>query len=227
MINTLKELNVLYIDDDKVACKHMEVTLSYFFKEVFIEHNGLNALKTYQKESVHLLLVDYDMPIMNGLSFLQEIRKINNSIPAVIISSYNDKEKLLKAIKLNLVAYLVKPLKFNDLKDVLEECALWMDKHGLLKVNISKNCIYDYSTKTIRTKDDDVIALTAYEYRIFEFLLTNKNKVVTFEEIFYVLNNDDTNKKSLTSLVYKINKKLSRPIIKNIKDVGYTLVGMK
>lgn len=226
MINNLKELNVLYIDDDKVACKHMEATLSYFFKEVFIEHNGLNALKTYQKESVHLLLVDYDMPIMNGLSFLQEIRKINNSIPAVIISSYNDKEKLLKAIKLNLVAYLVKPLEFSDLKDVLEECALWMDKHGLLKVNISKDCVYDYSTKTIRTKDVHV-ALTSYEYKIFEFLLTNKNKVVTFEEIFYILDNDDTNKKSLTSLVYKINKKLSSPIIKNIKDVGYTIVRIK
>jgi len=226
VINNLKELNVLYIDDDKVACKHMETTLSYFFKEVFIEHNGLNALNTYQKESVHLLLVDYDMPIMNGLSFLQEIRKLNNTIPAVIISSYNDKEKLLKAIKLNLVAYLVKPLEFSDLKDVLEECALWMDKHGLLKVNISKDCVYDYSTKTIRTKDVHV-ALTSYEYKIFEFLLTNKNKVVTFEEIFYILDNDDTNKKSLTSLVYKINKKLSSPIIKNIKDVGYTIVRIK
>ncbi|APW65129.1 hypothetical protein LPB137_04380 [Poseidonibacter parvus] len=227
MITNLKELNVLYIDDDKIACKHMQATLSYFFKEVFIEYNGLNALKTYQKESVHLLLVDYDMPIMNGLSFLQEIRRINNSIPAVIISSYNDKEKLLKAIKLNLVAYLVKPLEFSELKDVLEECAFWMNKHGLLKVNISENCLYDYSTKTIRTIDDDIIALTSYEYRIFEYLLTNKNRVVTFEEIFYALDSNDTNKKSLTSLVYKINKKLSSPIIKNIKDVGYTIVGIK
>ena len=76
MINNLKELNVLYIDDDKVACKNMENTLSYFFKEVFCEHNGLNALDTFKKEDIHLLLVDYDMPIMNGVSFLQEVIKV-------------------------------------------------------------------------------------------------------------------------------------------------------
>lgn len=227
MIDNLKELNVLYIDDDKVACENMEKTLSYFFKEVFIEHNGLNALDTYRKESIHLLLVDYDMPIMDGLSFLQEIRKLNNSIPAVIISSYNDKEKLLKAIKLNLVAYLVKPLEFADLKLTLEECALWMDKNGLLKVKISKNSVYDYSSKTVRMEDNSIITLTSYEYRIFEFLLRNRNKVISFEEIFYVLDNEEANKKSLTTIVYKINKKLKAPIIKNIKDVGYTVVGVK
>lgn len=227
MIDNLKELSVLYVDDDKVACENMEKTLSYFFKNVFIEHNGLNALDTYKKESIHLLLVDYDMPIMNGLSFLQEIRQLSKSIPAVIISSYSDKEKLLKAMKLNLVAYLVKPLEFSDLKNILNECAEWMHKHGLLKVSISNNCIYDYSTKTILINDEDIVALTSFEYRIFELLLTNKNKVVSFDEIFYVLDNEQTNKKSLTSIIYKINKKVTTPVIKNIKDVGYTIVGAK
>lgn len=225
MINNLKQLNVLYIDDDRVACKNMENTLSYFFKEVYIEHNGLNALDTYKKESVHLLLVDYDMPIMNGLSFLQEIRTINSSIPAVIISSYSDKEKLLNAIKLNLVAYLIKPLEFDALKNVLEECAIWMDKNGLLKVEISKECYYDFSTKTI-THKNKIISLTNYESKIFEYLLRNKNKVISFEKIFYILDNEEANKKSLTSIIYKINKKIPTPIIKNIKEVGYTIVGV-
>lgn len=225
MINNLKQLNVLYIDDDRVACKNMKNTLSYFFKEVYIEHNGLNALDTYKKESVHLLLVDYDMPIMNGLSFLQEIRTINSSIPAVIISSYSDKEKLLNAIKLNLVAYLIKPLEFDALKNVLEECAIWMDKNGLLKVEISKECYYDFSTKTI-THKNKIISLTNYESKIFEYLLRNKNKVISFEKIFYILDNEEANKKSLTSIIYKINKKIPTPIIKNIKEVGYTIVGV-
>lgn len=116
MQDCLKELNVLYIDDDKVACENMENTLKYFFKNVFIEHNGINALDTYKKENIHLLLVDYDMPLMNGAEFLQEIRTIDSTIPALILSSYSDKEKLMNAIKLNLVDYLVKPIEFGSLK---------------------------------------------------------------------------------------------------------------
>lgn len=226
MIDNLKALTVLYVDDDVVACKNMQKILSYFFKEVLVEHNGLDALDTYQKTTIHLLLVDYDMPLMNGLSFLQEIRALNSSIPAVIISSYSDKEKLLSAIKLNLVAYLVKPLEFSELKNVLGECALWMNKYGILKTNISNDCYYIASTRTIITKENEVIPLTNYEHKIFEHLLRNRNKIVSFDEIFYILDNEETNKKSLTSIVYKINKKLPKSIIKNIKDVGYIIVGV-
>lgn len=226
MINNLKHLNVLYVDDDKIACKHMESTLSYFFKEVYIEHNGLNALDAFKKENIHLLLVDYDMPIMNGLSFLQEVRIMNSKIPAVIISSYSDKEKLLNAIKLNLVSYLVKPLEFDALKNLLEECAVWMDNNGLLKAKISDDCYYDFSTKTIFNKNE-IITMTNYEYKILEYLLGNKNKVVSFENIFHILDSENSTKKSLTSIIYKINKKLPTPIIKNVKEVGYTIVGVE
>ena len=121
------------------------------------------------------------------------------------------------------MAYVEKPLELSKLKELLQECAVWMYKNGLLKVTISEKCIYDYSSKTITTKDCDIIVLTAYEYKILEFLLERRNKVATFEEISYVLYSDRVNKKSLSSLVYKINKKLSASIIKNVKDIGYII----
>jgi DNA-binding response OmpR family regulator len=226
MIETLKELNVLYIDDDKVACENMQNTLSYFFKKVFIEHNGVDAIDIYHKEAIHLLLVDYDMPLMNGADFLQEIRKINDTIPAVIISSYSDKDKLMAAIELNLISYLVKPLEFSDLKNVLEKCVRWMEKYNLLKIDLDNNISYDLSTKVISQNKNPINTLTNYEFKIFEYLVRNKNKIVSFDEIFYILDNQEANKKSLTTIVYKINKKLPTPMIKNIKDVGYTFVGI-
>ena len=227
MIEYLKELNVLYIDDDKIACKNMENTLSYFFKNVFIEHNGLNAIDTYKKEHIHLLLVDYDMPLMNGVEFLQEIRQKDLTIPALIISSYSDKEKLMNAIKLNLVSYLVKPLDFSELKSALEESAFWMEKYNLLKVNLGNNYFYNLSSKSILLNEEIQTIFTNFESRIFEYLLRNKNQVISYDDIFYLLDSIDTNKRSLASIIYKINKKLPNPLIKSIKEVGYTLVGIK
>ncbi len=162
MLDYLKDLNVLYIDDDEVACKNMKNTLSYFFKKVFIEHNGLNALNTYKKENIHLLLVDYDMPFMNGVEFLQEIRTIDKTIPSLIISSYSDKEKLMKAIKLNLVGYLVKPLEFSDLKNALSESVDWMKSYNLLQIKIEADCYYDIASKALHQKGE-IITFTNYE----------------------------------------------------------------
>jgi len=224
MLSYLKELNVLYVDDDTVACENMKNTLSYFFKNVFINHNGLDAINTYREENIHLLLVDYDMPRMNGVEFLKEIRSLNNNIPAVILSSYSDKEKLMQAIKLNLVSYLVKPLEFNELKNILKECLEWMEKFHLLKIDLTNNILYDLSTKIISVDKLATSTLTNYEFRIFEYLLRHKNSVVTFSAIFYILDDEEENKKSLTSIIYKINKKFPSPIIKNIKDVGYTII---
>ena len=226
MQDCLKELNVLYIDDDKVACENMENTLKYFFKNVFIEHNGINALDTYKKENIHILLVDYDMPLMNGAEFLQEIRNINSTIPALILSSYSDKEKLMNAIKLNLVDYLVKPIEFGSLKKALGDCCQWMQKNNLLQIKLGENCHYDLSSKVLFSENNQIITLTNYESKILEYLLRNKNKVVSFEDIFYILDNEENSKKSLTTIIYKINKKLPQPLIKNIKEVGYTIVGV-
>ncbi len=225
MLDCLKELNVLYIDDDEIACENMKNTLGYFFKNVYIEHNGLHALDTYKKETIHLLLVDYDMPLMNGAEFLQEIRKLDHTIPAVIISSYSDKEKLMTAIKLNLVSYLVKPLEFSALKNVLQECEEWMQKYNLLQIKLRNNCYYDISSKKLFQDDTESAISTNYEAKIFEHLIKNRNKVISFEEMFHMLDSDQTTKKSLASIIYKINKKLPTSMIKNIKEVGYTIAG--
>ena len=226
MVDCLKELNVLYIDDDKIACENMSNTLNYFFKKVFIEHNGVNALDTYKKENIHLLLVDYDMPLMNGAEFLQEIRTINSTIPALIISSYTDKEKLINAIKLNLVDYLVKPIEFSSLKKALGDCCDWMKERNLLTIKLDENTNYDVSSKVLFQNNEPISSFTNFESKIFECLLRNKNKVVSYDDIFYILDSQENSKKSLTTIIYKINKKLPNAMIKNIKDVGYTIAGI-
>lgn len=216
----LKELNVLYVDDDKEACNSLKQILSYYFKAVFIASNGVEALNIYEKENCHLLIVDYDMPIMNGHEFLTKIREKDDKIAAFIISSYDDKIKLKNAIKLNLLDYLVKPYELYELKNTLKLFVSHVKKYSLLKYSISEECYYDISSKKAVLKNNSFI-LTSYEVKIFEYLLKNESRIIKYEELLYSINS--SNHKSLISIIHKINKKFDTKVIENVKDIGYKL----
>jgi len=219
-LELLKELNVLYVDDDKKACDSLKYILKYYFKSVFIAYNGKDALEIYNKKQCDFLIVDYDMPIMDGYEFLSKVRETDNKIIAMMMSSYDDKAKLKNAIKLNLLDYLVKPYELDDLKSILKRYMNELEKRGLLKYNIDENCYYDICKKEI-INGDKLHKLTSYEVKLFEYFLSNQNRVIRYEELLEMLDSD--NQKSLISLIHKINKKIPIKLIENIKDIGYRL----
>jgi two-component system, OmpR family, response regulator len=217
-LNILKELSVLYVDDDKQACESLKQILQYYFKEVFIAYNGLEALEVFENNECHFLIVDYDMPLMDGYEFLSKVREIDEEVFAIIMSSYDDKVKLKNAIKLNLLEYMTKPYELNELQEVLKNLALKVEKNGLLKVQITPECFYDKTLKQIVTNDLGE-QLTSYEIKVFEYLLKNQDKIVNYDQLLDIL--DSSSQKSLISIIYKINNKLPSKLIQNIKDIGY------
>lgn len=219
-LKVLKELNVLYVDDDKKACDSLSQILKYYFKNVFLSNNGKQALDVYNQNKCHLLIVDYDMPIMNGYEFLSKIREVDENISAFIISSYDDKIKLKKAIKLNLLEYMTKPYELDELKTVLNLFVKQITKSNLLKYHLHNNCYYDMNKKII--EDEELtFKLTSFEVKILEYLLENENKIIKYNVLLDIL--ESNNQKSLISIIYKLNKKLSIKIIHNIKDLGYKM----
>ena len=220
-LNILKNLNVLYVDDDSEACQSIGTVLEYYFANVYIAKNGFEALEVYKQKSCNVLLVDYDMPMMNGYEFLKEVRDENSLIPAVIISSYDDKDKLFNAIKLELVEYLVKPFEHSELKELFQKILTWMEKKSLLEYHLGDNCRYSLTNKQI-INDNKVIDLTSSESKILEYLLGNENRLIPYDTLID-LNSEESNHKSLVSQIYKIKKKIGIDIIKNVKNEGYIL----
>lgn len=217
-LDVLKELNVLYVDDDKQACESLKHILQYYFKEVFIAYNGVEALEVFENNECRFLIVDYDMPLMDGYEFLSKVREIDEEVFAIIMSSYDDKVKLKNAIRLNLLEYMTKPYELNELQAVLKELALKVEKNALLKVQITQACFYDKVLKQIVTNDVGE-QLTSYEVKVFEYLLKNQDKIVKYDQLLDIL--DSSSQKSLISIIYKINNKLPSKLIQNIKDIGY------
>ena len=124
----LKNLRVLFVEDEELAREKLAKLLSKLFKEVILASNGLDGLEKYQNskatnEKIDLIISDINMPILNGLEMLERIRKIDSFVPLIFTTARSETENLLKAIDLNVSNYIIKPIDTNILvRKITEVC---------------------------------------------------------------------------------------------------------
>lgn len=82
-------------------------------------HNGREALEQYKKDPVDIVVTDVEMPFMNGLQFLEEIRKISSRTRCIILSGYDEFEYARAALKLDVEEYILKPVNEDLLNQAL------------------------------------------------------------------------------------------------------------
>ena len=114
-----KTIKVLYVEDDDIARENGVEYLENYFENIYEASDALTALKLYEKHQPDIIITDIQMPKLNGLEFVQRIRKTDSKTQVIVISAFSDKDYLLKAIELQLVKYLIKPIKENELKKAL------------------------------------------------------------------------------------------------------------
>ena len=222
-LNYLKNLTVLYADDDAVLLEYMRVVLEGFFASVITATNGVEALEAYEQNTIHIIILDNQMPLASGLDVATKIRKQDKKIPIFFATNYKDSDDLMVAVKLNLVDYIIKPLSFDRLKEALFTCIERLDEQDLLKEHIKEDIFYSHISKSI-IKNGQNIVLTKLESSFIEFLLEKKGAIATLEELEYFVWNGQMSKDTLRNYVSKIRKKLGVNIIENIHNIGYKLV---
>lgn len=95
---------------------------------VSMVHNGKEALEQFQKSPVDIVVTDVEMPLMNGLKLLEEIRKINPRTRCIILSGYDEFEYARTALKLDVEEYILKPINEDQLKQALQNAAGRLDE---------------------------------------------------------------------------------------------------
>ena len=119
------ELNkVLIIDDSQLIHSMYRLVLNRYKNCQFADAmNGLEALDILSKEGdFSLILLDINMPVMNGLQFMEKIHKENlyRHIPIIVISTEGKEEDTLRALRLGASGYVVKPFKPNLLHELID-----------------------------------------------------------------------------------------------------------
>jgi two-component system, OmpR family, response regulator VanR len=222
-LSYLKHLTLMLVEDDEELLETLNITFSLFFKNIITAKNGVEALKIYEKTPVDMIITDYVMPYMNGYEFCTEIRKVNKNIPMVIISNYTEREKLLKAIPLQLTDYLIKPIEYTILTNTLLSMLEKIEEYNLIKEPLSDSISFNIITKELIV-DSEVVALTKGEISLLTILLKHKNNIVTDEMIMFAFDALETKStQSIKNYIYRLRKKIGTDIILNIKGVGYIL----
>ena len=195
-----------------------------YVSTVYAASNGDEAIDIFNNIGPNIIITDFKMPSTNGLELTTHIRKTNKDIPIVVISAYTDKKALVEFTALNLVKYLVKPVGFEELDRVLEECAKELIENGLFEVKLNDTTLYSFSQKCI-IRDDQNISLAPNEIKFLELLLNNRKKLVSNEMIEYeVYNSEAITDAALNNLVSKLRKKIGLNNIKNISKTGYIFI---
>ena len=179
--------NVLVCDDDKEIVEAIEIYLKREGYNILKAYNGEEAIHVIQNNEIHLVILDIMMPKMNGIELAKKIRE-NLSIPILMLSAKSEDYDKINGLNVGADDYVTKP--FNPM-ELIARVNSQIRRYTKLGSAIQSEgntyqtgeLLIDDNTKQVMV-DGKEIKLTPTEYNILKFLLKNKGKVYSIEQIY-------------------------------------------
>lgn len=108
------ELNVLYVEDDEDLRNKTSDLLSNFFHTVDVASNGLEGLNLYSSKKYDIVFTDIEMPVMNGIEMIKEIRDINQDQEVIAVSAHSKSDIFMNVIRVGVQGFLLKPISMDE-----------------------------------------------------------------------------------------------------------------
>jgi len=219
-------MTILYIEDDIDQREDRMFVLSAQYLKIIEANNGQEGLELYKEHKPDMIITDIKMPLMDGLSMVEYIRKTDKNIPILIFTSHINNTYLLQAVNWNNVHYALKDENHSNtlfLKTLKKIEAYLKDDISNIH-ELSDNTYFDTSNGSLLIHGY-IIPLRHHEKELLKLLCQKYNQIVTYETIHQVIWGEArADKSSIRSLVRSVNRKLQEKYIINISGVGYKIV---
>lgn len=220
-------MNLLIIEDDKVLSESIKETTKEMF-HIEQAFDGEDGLYLAEQNIFDVIILDIMMPHMNGYEVLEELRKKNITTPVIILTAKDGIDDKIKGFKVGADDYLVKPFHREELLLRLE--AMVRRSVGSFKENILsfKDLHLNLKNKTASI-GEEVIKLNGKQFDLLEYLINNKNTILTKEQIFDRIWGFESDTSTTVVEVYASNlrKNLKKydydQYIKTFRGLGYML----
>ena len=219
---------ILIVEDEPISLEMLSKTLKEDY-DVLTADNGKKGFELYKKFNPHIIISDLNMPIMNGIELIQKIRELDQNSKIIITTFKDDVQTLLQATELKLFKYLIKPIDFTALKNIIEESIEELNRFHTVEldiINISPTLIWKTSEFELFS-NNQIVKLTPKEKKVLNLLLQKPNQVFTYNEIIYEVwekNNEAGDRKTLKTMITGLRKKIKDVEINNVYGYGYKIV---
>ena len=226
MLEILRQHSILYVEDEPHIRDNIIEYLESYFGTVYAAADGAKALESYEKHHPDVMLLDINIPHIDGLSVAKEIRKTDKTVKLVMLTAHTEQEKLLKATELKLTKYIIKPASPKEFKDTMKMLADELSQESGGFIYISDTCRWNTELGILEI-DKQPIALSEKSHKLMRLFISKKSELVSYEDIMVTLWEDAFDREislgSVKNRVSQLRKALPSDCIKSVYAKGYIL----
>ena len=214
-------MKLLIIEDDFGILKALKKGLAKLGYAVDCAFDGEMALELYYSNSYDLVVLDLNLPKIDGIDILKEMRKENKEIAVLILSARGEVEDKVIGLDMGANDYLAKPFHFAELEARIR-ALLRRDFRTIDTLVQCKHVKIDTSMKRVFVFDKE-ISLPRKEYAILEYLMVHKGQIISGEKIIEHIWESDSDLfiNSFKVHIHSLRKQLPEEFIKNMRGEGY------
>lgn len=224
-----EELSILLVEDEKKIADVLKKGLTEQHFNVEVAYDGLIGKKLFETYAFNLIILDLNLPGINGYELCRIIRSRNEKIPVIMLTALDTTDDKIEGFEAGADDYIVKPFDFKELlvriKALLKRIHQRVHTTNILKVS---DLVMNLESKEV-SRSGQPISLTAKEFQLLEYLVRNKNKVVSRADIALNVWDIDFDTKTNVIDVYvnflrrKLDKDFSPKLIHTQVGMGYIL----
>ena len=174
-------ISILLVEDDEKLSKLFYTVLSKQGFNIHIANNGVEGFDILENNHIDLIISDIMMPQMDGYEFTENVRKINEEIPILMITAKDDFNSKQKSFLTGIDDYMVKPIDVNEM--ILRVHALLRrSKIAHDKKQVIGDTVLEYDSLSV-TRDNETVVLAQKEFYLLYKLLSYPNKVFTRNQL--------------------------------------------
>lgn len=216
-------MRLLLVEDDLILGSSLKKALEKHAYGVDWMKDGEAAIAGLEDLAFDVVVLDVNLPGVNGIEVLRSARKKRNAVPILLLTARDTSVQKVEGLDNGADDYLVKPFDLDELLARLR--ALMRRREGRTEIILKSGAIeMDPAAMVVRGAEGQ-IAMTAKEFRLLKLLMERAGKYVTKSDIEYALYSADSAVESNTTevIIYNLRRKLGAEFIRSIRGVGYMI----